>query len=177
MWNDHQNLIRPAVYRVFMRSTRRAFLGTLPATVGLSGCLGGGESTPTPTETPDPREEGITLEIQQHNIIGTYLVGPDGMTVYLFEEDTQGGESSACTGECAEQWPPVTGVSPNRETGGITAEFSTFERADGSRQVTANGWPLYYYTGDEESFDVNGQGVNDVWWAVDQDGNPIKREV
>jgi len=164
-----------------MRRTRRAFLGAVCATVGLSGCLdsgdgGGDDPTSTPTETSDPSDAGITFEIQDHNIVGPYMVDQDGRTVYLNEEDTQGGESSSCTGDCAEQWPPVTGTSPNTSTSGITVEFSTFEREDGSMQVTANGWPLYYFSGDEDSFDINGQGVDDVWWVVDQDGNPIRRD-
>ena len=41
-------------------------------------------------------------------------------------------------------------------------------------QVTYNDWPLYYFAGDAQAGDTNGQGVGDVWFAVDASGNAIK---
>ncbi|WP_255681455.1 hypothetical protein [Natrinema sp. SYSU A 869] len=37
----------------------------------------------------------------------------------------------------------------------------------------ANGWPLYYFARDEVLGDVECQGLNDVWWALDPDGSPV----
>jgi len=56
---------------------------------------------------------------------------------------------------------------------GVSAELTTFEREDGSTQVAADGWPLYYFAPDEAPGDAKGQGVNDVWWVLAPDGTPV----
>ena len=45
--------------------------------------------------------------------------------------------------------------------------------AHGTSQVTYDGWPLYYFQGDEAAGDANGQGLNDVWWVVAPDGTHV----
>ena len=37
-----------------------------------------------------------------------------------------------------------------------------------------NNWPLYYYVGDVGPGDVDGQGVDGVWFVVGADGKLIK---
>jgi predicted lipoprotein with Yx(FWY)xxD motif len=39
--------------------------------------------------------------------------------------------------------------------------------------VTLDGHPLYYFAGDETADDVNGQGVEDVWYVVSPEGEAI----
>jgi predicted lipoprotein with Yx(FWY)xxD motif len=46
-------------------------------------------------------------------------------------------------------------------------------RNDGIEQATYNGWPLYYFVNDAVPGDVNGQGVNDVWYVLDAAGSGI----
>ena len=46
-------------------------------------------------------------------------------------------------------------------------------RADGSDQVTYNGWPLYYYAADEKPGDTKGQDVGGVWFVVTTDGGAV----
>ncbi len=53
--------------------------------------------------------------------------------------------------------------------------LGTLVRSDGSVQVTYGGWPLYFFAGDEAPGDINGQGVNDVWFVVAPDGTMIER--
>jgi predicted lipoprotein with Yx(FWY)xxD motif len=43
------------------------------------------------------------------------------------------------------------------------ASVATFERPDGSMQITVSGKPLYRYAGDVQAGDVNGDGVGGVW--------------
>ena len=106
--------------------------------------------------------------------LGEVVVTADGMTAYMFDEDTQGAQVSACTGACLQNWPPiiVSGDEPMGE--GLSGEVGTIETADGEMQVTLNGWPLYLFAGDSAAGDLNGQGVNDVWWAVDAAGEPVR---
>jgi predicted lipoprotein with Yx(FWY)xxD motif len=41
-------------------------------------------------------------------------------------------------------------------------------------QVTYAGQPLYFFAGDEQPGDTNGQAVGDVWFVVTPDGTPIE---
>lgn len=105
--------------------------------------------------------------------LGEIVVTGDGMTAYMFDEDTQGADASACTGQCLQNWPPILADSDAPVGEGITGELGTIETADGEMQVTLNGWPLYLFAGDTAAGDVAGQSVQDVWWVVDAAGEPI----
>ncbi|MEZ5226411.1 MAG: hypothetical protein R2710_06960 [Acidimicrobiales bacterium] len=98
------------------------------------------------------------------------------MTLHGFTNDT--GRASVCTGTCAEAWPPVIvgadwTVAPGLDSG----IFNTTTRDDGSLQLVAGKWPLYYYGGDVAPGDVNGQGSGDVWFVAGTDGGLIQDEV
>ena len=91
---------------------------------------------------------------------GTVLVaGSSGMTVYTFANDAANSGTSACTGPCLAKWPALTvpaGTAPTAGAG-VTGSLATFTRADdGSLQVTYNGLPLYFYSGDSAPGDTNG---------------------
>lgn len=114
----------------------------------------------------------VTLELGESDV-GEHLVDGDGNTVYMFDPDQQG--EPTCTDGCAESWPPVTADGEVDVGDELDAELvATATREDGSEQVTYNDWPLYYFSGDESPGDVNGQGVNDVWWVIGADGEPIE---
>lgn len=104
--------------------------------------------------------------------LGDVLAGPTGMTLYLFTPDT--ATSSACTATCAASWPPLTGDVPALGAGLDAADFTTITRPDGTKQVAFYGHPLYYFGGDKAAGDVNGQGLNQKWYVLGADGNPIK---
>lgn len=103
---------------------------------------------------------------------GDILVGSDGRALYGFTNDIEA--LSTCYSTCAEAWPPVI-VSPEWTVGpGLdTGIFATTERDDGQLQLVAGRWPLYYYTGDAVSGDINGQGSGDVWFLVDPGGRLV----
>jgi predicted lipoprotein with Yx(FWY)xxD motif len=52
--------------------------------------------------------------------------------------------------------------------------FASATRDDGDEQVTVDGWPLYFFSGDVSPGDTNGQGVGDVWYVVGADGAAIE---
>ena len=108
--------------------------------------------------------------------LGRILVGGKGMTIYLFEKDK--GTMSTCTGACAQFWPPVTTKgAANAGAGVAAAKLGTTKRSDGSTQVTYDGHPLYYYSGDMKPGDVTGQGLDTfggLWWVLSPSGMAIK---
>lgn len=98
---------------------------------------------------------------------GSVLVGPDGLTLYVFTADSDG--ESTCYDDCASLWPPVpadTEVSADLDS----AMFGTTTRDDGSEQLTVNDMPLYWYEPDDAPGDAKGQGFNGVWFTVDPEG-------
>jgi predicted lipoprotein with Yx(FWY)xxD motif len=95
---------------------------------------------------------------------GGYLVGPDGKSLYTFDNDEEG--KSNCAGECLVNWPPLTATSADEIAigEGLDAEdFTTITRDDGTLQVTYYGYPLYFFIGDNAPGDTNGDGVGGVW--------------
>lgn len=151
-----------------MVATRRRFLAMTTASLGLAGCLGGSEGG-----TGNPNSDA-TVRVRSNTDYGDILVGPDGMTLYLFEQDDRGAGASSCSGGCAEAWPPLTVDGSPSAADAVTGEVTTFDREDGSTQVAVNGWPLYFFQSDESPGDVMGQGVNDVWWVLGTDGSAVK---
>lgn len=102
---------------------------------------------------------------------GSALVGPDGLTLYVFTSDTDG--ESTCYDACAELWPPVPGdteISSDLDA----SIFDTTTRDDGSEQLTVNDMPLYWYEPDEEPGDALGQGFSGVWFVVDVEGEIVE---
>ncbi len=134
---------------------------------------GDGIGVPAPTTTTEatttsgaPAAAAVTVTSSN---LGDILTDQDGNTLYLFTPDAQG--PSVCNGPCAEAWPPLLEAVAGD---GIDASLlGTATRDDGIEQVTYNGWPLYYFAADGAPGDVNGQGVNDVWFVLDAAGNGI----
>ncbi len=135
---------------------------------------------PEPEAEPEAEDEAddadaaddVTLAVGETEL-GAHLVDGDGLTLYLFDVDEPG--TSNCTDECLDAWPPLTvEADPTFGEAVDGALVGTIEREDdGSTQVTYDGLPLYYWAGDAEPGDVEGQGVQDVWWVVAPDGSAI----
>ena len=97
--------------------------------------------------------------------LGPILTDASGKTLYLFTKDTTESQS-VCEGDCMTNWPPFTADEPLTLPGNVDGALTTFDRTDGSKQVAYNGIPLYYFAGDANPGDVNGQGKGDVWFVV-----------
>jgi predicted lipoprotein with Yx(FWY)xxD motif len=103
--------------------------------------------------------------------LGDILVDGEGMTLYVFDNDTD--ENSTCYDDCEANWPPLTGEVTAGD-GVDQSLLGTSEREDGTTQVTYAGKPLYYFAGDQAAGDTNGQAVGDIWWVVGPDGEKIQ---
>ena len=126
-----------------------------------------------------PVTGGATVEISESTDFGPILVNGEGMSLYAFMGDTQNSDTSACTGDCAIEWPPLTtDGQPVAGEGVDETLLGTISRDDGATQVTYNGWPLYLYEEDAAPGDTNGQGVEDefgLWFLVSPAGEPIQQ--
>ena len=110
--------------------------------------------------------------------LGQIIVNGQGRTLYLFEKDTRA--HSACSGACAAYWPPVlTNSKAVAIKGAKQSLIGSIARADGSRQVTYAGHPLYLFSGDTRSGQTNGEGLQDfgaAWYALTAPGKKIDRD-
>lgn len=108
-----------------------------------------------------PNGEAIEI-IVSHTAAGDALAGAGGKTLYTLSTDTS--STSTCLGGCANTWPPLLGDGSQVTPGdGVSGSFGTLTREGGEKQVTHNGQPLYYYSGDSAAGDSKGDGVGGVW--------------
>lgn len=106
--------------------------------------------------------------------LGEVIVAADGLTLYHFEPDSPG--TATCTEGCAANWPPYYVEDGTELTAGEGLDaslLSVVPHPEGGNMLQYGDWPLYYFAADQAPGDVNGQGVNDVWWAVDANGDPV----
>lgn len=113
------------------------------------------------------QDDGMaTVNLGGSDELGAFLVGANGMTLYVFAKDEPG--ASSCVDQCAANWPPLTvGTNQQPTVGdGVNGEVGTIERADGSLQVTYNGMPLYYWINDVVPGDTTGHNFREVWFVA-----------
>ena len=153
------------------RQVALAALLTLPAIA--AACGGGSSSAPPAASTPAAAAATGGTVAAASSSLGQILVARNGMTLYMFASDKNG--KSSCSGPCASFWPPYTGT-PKAGSGLDASLLGTTARADGSRQVTYDGHPLYTYSGDTAPGATNGQGQNTfgaLWWVVAPSGKVV----
>jgi predicted lipoprotein with Yx(FWY)xxD motif len=130
-------------------------LALLAAGLGLVPGVRAQEAPPSPVATRDAGD------------LGTILVDAGGRTLYRFTRDQP--DASACAGACATAWPPLLVEGEPAAPAGLPGALGAVDRPDGGRQLTYNHQPLYYYGGDTQPTDANGQGVGGVWFVVAPD--------
>jgi predicted lipoprotein with Yx(FWY)xxD motif len=114
----------------------------------------------------------------RHGKLGTFLVGPNGRTLYLFEKDKT--TKSTCYDACATAWPPLlTSGKPKAAGSTKSALLGTTKRKDGKMQVTYKGHPLYYFIQDKKAGDTKGQNVDAFgaeWYVLGTNGKKIDKD-
>jgi predicted lipoprotein with Yx(FWY)xxD motif len=156
-----------------------ARLGALLATALLAAACGssgtsGGSSTLAAGSTATGSAAALVITTKSGSA-GTYLTDGSGRAVYLWTKD--GMNKSECSGACASAWPPVPASGTMTASGGaVSADLSSITRSDGSKQLTYDGHPLYYFSGDSGPGTTNGQGSDGFgakWWLVSTSGASI----
>jgi predicted lipoprotein with Yx(FWY)xxD motif len=149
-------------------------LAAAGCTMGAAGSAGYvAPTTPAASAAAAPATgQAITA---QATSLGVILVDGAGRTVYEFANDTNG--TSACTGACAANWPPVTAPSPlPTSLPGVTGPLGVATRQDGTSQLTVAGHPLYTFAGDTAPGQTNGQGKTldgGLWTVSSAAGAPV----
>jgi len=128
-------------------------------------------SESAPASSPAGSDATALALMTAETSLGSIVVDGNGMTLYLFTKDSP--NTSACTGQCLVNWPPLLG-EPTAGMGVDDSKLGSFQREDGSTQATYNSWPLYYWKDDTKPGDVLGQNVNEVWFVIDRDGDAVK---
>jgi predicted lipoprotein with Yx(FWY)xxD motif len=141
---------------------------------------GGGSSSSAPAASgASGSGSGATVIATATTSAGTVLTDGSGRAVYLWAKDTSG--MSACSGACAGAWPPVTTTGTATAAGSAKAsDLGTITRSDGTKQVTYDGHPLYYFSGDSGSGTAAGQGNDGFgakWWLVGPSGSDVTTSV
>jgi len=121
--------------------------------------------------TSGPAADAVVVNTSSHPSLGQILVDGSGRTLYMFTRDEPG--KSNCDAGCMQAWPPLLAAGDVVAGDGVdSALLGTAELPDGTRVVTYNQMPLYYWAGDSRPGDANGQNVNGVWFAVSPQGKP-----
>ncbi|WP_148062078.1 hypothetical protein [Micromonospora aurantiaca] len=127
---------------------------------------------PSPTVTPEP----ISLAVRKTTVKGVEatIVTINGFTAYRFEADENKPSKVNCLDDCLVTWPPALTDGSEVKVSGIDPSLvGAVTRADGLRQVTLLGWPLYKFVDDKAPTDILGEGVGGNWSAVKPDGKPV----
>ena len=133
-------------------------------------------ATDAPATAGVPVTGAATVNVAEVGTFGQALVDGEGRSLYLFTNDTQNSGTSACTGDCLVEWPPLlTDGEPVAGEGVDAAMLGTITLPDGTTQVTYNGWPLYYFADDTAAGDALGQGLGGVWFLVAPTGEMIEQ--
>ena len=137
---------------------------------------GGSQAAGTPASgSPASAATTGTVITTHAGSAGSFLTDGSGRAVYLWSKDTM--DTSACAGACAGAWPPVPASGKLTASGGAkTSDLGTITRSDGSKQVTYDGHPLYFFAGDSGAGQITGQGSNGFgakWWLVAPSGAEI----
>ena len=125
-----------------------------------------------PTTSPPaqpPSQSTTSLNVASVMIGGKsqpILVDAKRMSLYYLTSDT--ATSSACTGGCAGNWPPLLSDSVPTAPSSAMGKLAIVKTVNGS-QVSYNGHLLYRFKEDKKPGDVNGDstnGPNNGMWHV-----------
>lgn len=149
-----------------------------------AGATAGPESTASPSSTsaaaandgsevPKLTDAQVTHKLTATKVskMGEVIENEQGHVLYRFDDDSNNPSKSTCDAACAKVWKPALTVDGKPTLKGVdTKVVGTVTRADGTKQLTVKGWPLYAYIGDKKAGTWKGQNVNGKWFVIKPDG-------
>jgi len=145
-----------------MTSIRYAFASAVAVAVFLpaAGLAMAHKSNARPaTAKPLVKVRTATVNLKKTKV----LVGPNGLTLY--HQTTENTGAISCKAACLTAWPPLllpSGMKKPAGGKGVVDKLGVISRPDISktaRQVTYDGWPLYYWKNDTKPGQATGQGI------------------
>jgi predicted lipoprotein with Yx(FWY)xxD motif len=148
------------------------------------GATAGPESTASPSSTsaaaandgsgvPKLSDAQVTHKLTATKVskMGEVIENDQGHVLYRFDADSNNPPKSTCDGDCAKVWKPALTIDGKPTLKGVDSKVvATVTRADGTKQLTVKGWPLYAYIGDKKAGTWKGQNVNGKWFVIKPDG-------
>jgi len=140
----------------------------------FAGCGGSSGTSASTASTAAGATQVAAKSAVPSLVIGTYKTPEDGTlisgasnrTLYVLKSDEKSTsaheKSSTCYGACATVWPPVLASGTPAVAGKASASLiGLTTRTDGTKQVTYNGLPLYYYAADTKAGQATGNHLKD----------------
>jgi predicted lipoprotein with Yx(FWY)xxD motif len=164
---------RKAEWSFEMKIRWLAVAGLTVAGVMLAACGSSAASSPASGSSPSKAAVASGPGVKTMNISGrgTVLTDTAGHTLYWYAIDTP--TASKCNGVCATFWPPVSASLKVAHGVSLPGKWGSVTRADGTKQLTYDGHPLYTFKLDTKPGQVKGNGLTtsggasaDLWWAV-----------
>jgi predicted lipoprotein with Yx(FWY)xxD motif len=143
----------------------------LAATLAL--CAVAGLSLATAAPAAAAGSSSLTVRGSDY---GRVLFDGGGRALYTFTRDP--ASRSVCSGACARAWPPYLVRSRPTAGPGVRAGLiGVTRRADGRRQATYAGRPLYYYVGDTGPGVIRCQNVREFGglWLIQRPSGRVVR--
>jgi predicted lipoprotein with Yx(FWY)xxD motif len=164
------------------RRRRLAAGAALASLVALTATYGAGAAsadtvsplTPVVVTAAHGQNSGSGTITTVKTNLGEVLADSRGRTLYMLVADKNG--KSSCSTSCLAVWPAATGTPKAGK--GVTAKLGTTNKMGGGKIITADGHPLYTYTGDTGRAQTHGQGINNfggLWWVLSPAGKPITK--
>jgi predicted lipoprotein with Yx(FWY)xxD motif len=159
-----------------------AIAATVFAGCGGNSATGASTTTGAATATQGAATQTAAEKSAPSLVIATYKTPEDGTlisgagnrTLYVLKSDEKSTSAyeklSTCYGACAAVWPPVISSGSPSVGGKASASLvGLTTRRDGTKQVTYNGLPLYYYAADTKAGQATGNHLKDgfgLWLGV-----------
>ena len=175
--------LRPSAYRLLGGSLLLGAAITVAA-CGSSATTGSGSgSSPGAGSTGSAgtsSSSAVSLSTKSVSGVGTVLVDGQGKTLYLLTSEKGGKVTCTASTGCTKFWPEITlPQGTTAATAGTGVQSSLLGRvkdANGTLEVTYNGWPVYTFVGDSGPGVAHGQGQKSfggTWYVLNASGNPV----
>jgi predicted lipoprotein with Yx(FWY)xxD motif len=141
--------------------------------MAMAACSNSSTSSPAGGGSSSSASGDVAVEVTSNDTFGSILTDAQGMSLYIFDNDTT--SQSTCNAGCAPTWPALTVTGQPTGGDGVDASLlGTTERDDGTTQVTYDGHPVYRYSGDAAAGDTNGEGIGGIWHLVSDKGTAVE---
>jgi predicted lipoprotein with Yx(FWY)xxD motif len=94
-----------------------------------------------------------TVTLKGHHELAAYMEAAGGFALFPVYSYSGG---AGCTKICSDTWPPLISEGTPGRSAAVKGRFGSVRRADGTRQVTYNGKPLYLDGNEEITLTANG---------------------